>query len=88
MENIWVTKAEYIKDYELKLNFNDGSTGIVNLKDSLNKPIFEPLRDINYFKQFKLNSWTLEWENGADFAPEYLYDQTKKTRGTNMAYKP
>lgn len=88
MENIWVTKAEYIKDYKLKLNFNDGSTGIVNLKDSLNKPIFEPLRDINYFKQFKLNSWTLEWENGADFAPEYLYDQTKKIRGTNMAYKP
>lgn len=78
MENIWVTKAKHIKDHQIELEFNDGSSGIVDLKNHLNKPIFTPLNDITYFKNFKLNSWTIEWENGADFAPEFLYEQTNK----------
>ncbi|PSR52168.1 DUF2442 domain-containing protein [Adhaeribacter arboris] len=78
MENIWVIKVEYIKDYELELYFNDGTSGIIDLKNNLNKPVFEPLRNIQYFKNFKLNSWTITWENGADFAPEFLYEQARK----------
>lgn len=78
MENIWITKATYIRDYQLELEFNDGSSGIVDLTHELNKPIFQPLKDINYFKNFKLNSWTITWDNGADFAPEFLYERTTK----------
>ncbi len=78
MENIWITKATYIRDYQLELEFNDGSSGIVDLTNELNKPIFQPLKDINYFKNFKLNSWTITWDNGADFAPEFLYERTTK----------
>lgn len=78
MENIWITKATYKQGYELELEFNDGSSGIVDLKDELNKPIFQPLLNLNYFKNFKLTSWTITWENGADFAPEFLYARTKK----------
>ncbi|WP_162054820.1 DUF2442 domain-containing protein [Pontibacter pamirensis] len=78
MENIWITKAEYIRDYHIELEFNDGSSGIVDLTNELNKPIYKPLNDINYFKNFTLNSWTIEWENGADFAPEFLYARTIK----------
>ena len=83
MENIWITKATYIQDYQLELEFNDGSSGIVDLINELNKPIFQPLKNINYFKSFKLNSWTLSWDNGADFAPEFLYERTNK----NLAQK-
>lgn len=78
MNNIWVTKAVYVKEYEVKLEFSDGASGVMNLKDYLDKPIFEPLKNKNYFKSFKLNSWTIEWENGADFAPEFLYEQVSK----------
>lgn len=78
MENIWITRATYIQGYQLGLEFNDGSSGIVDLTNELNKPIFRPLKDINYFKNFKLNSWTITWDNGADFAPEFLYERTKK----------
>ena len=36
--------------------------------------VFKPLQDINYFKNFKIENNTLSWENGADLAPESLYE--------------
>ncbi|MDX2245127.1 MAG: DUF2442 domain-containing protein [Bacteroidia bacterium] len=71
---IKVTKAKYLKDYKLELLFNDGLTGIINLQEHIYGPVFEPLKNKNYFKKFQLNRWTIEWENGADFAPEFLHE--------------
>ena len=48
--------------------------GIVDLENNLDKKIFEPLKDKSFFKNFNLNNWTIEWENGADFSPEFLHD--------------
>lgn len=74
MKLIWVTSANYLEGFKLKIEFNDGSSKVVDMEKHLNKPIFAPLRNISYFKQFRLNSFTIEWENGADFSPEFLYD--------------
>ena len=68
-----VLKAEYLNDYKILLKFNNGVTKIVDLKNELNGKIFEPLKDKNFFKAFSVKLNTVEWENGADFAPEYLY---------------
>ncbi len=77
MDLIWVTQAKYLSDYKIQLVFNDGFKGIVDLKDSLKGEVFEPLKNKEYFKNFKINSWTIEWEK-ADFAPEYLYKLAKQ----------
>ena len=71
---IEVTKAEYLDGYRIKLLFNNGVTKIVDLCQSLNGAVFAPLKDLSYFKRFKIKFNTIEWENGADFAPEYLYE--------------
>lgn len=71
---IEVTKADYLDGYRVKLLFNNGETRIVDLSQSLNGSVFEPLRDIEFFKRFTIKFNTIEWENGADFAPEYLYE--------------
>lgn len=71
---IEVTKAEYLEGYRLLLLFNNGEQRIVDLSDSLKGPVFTPLRDLTYFKNFSIKFNTIEWENGADFAPEYLYE--------------
>lgn len=42
---------------------------IISIKDGV---VFEPLKDLNFFKRFSVKYNTVEWENGADFAPEYL----------------
>jgi len=69
-----VSKAEYIDGYRLKLWFNNGEVKEVDLSSSLKGEVFAPLRDKDYFKRFSIRFNTIEWENEADFAPEYLYD--------------
>ena len=68
-----VVRAEYVDEHRLHLWFSDGSDGQVDLAAVLNGPIFERLRDLTFFKQFRLEGHTVAWENGADFAPEYLH---------------
>jgi len=74
-----VTDARYINDYKILLGFNDGISKTVDLKNELNGEIFQPLRNKNYFKTFIIKYNTIEWNNGADFAPEYLYQIGEKT---------
>lgn len=71
----WVVNAKYIRDYTVWLSFNDGAEGYVDLSLELEGEIFEPLKDIIYFKNFKIIGHTLAWDNGADFAPEFLREQ-------------
>ena len=74
-----VVKAEYLHDLQLRLEFNDGYTGIVDLAGELTGPVFQPLNDPEYFRKFELAGHTLNWPNGADFAPEYLRDLSAKS---------
>ena len=72
---IEINKAEYLGDYRLRLWFNNGKVKDVDLSDSLKGKIFIPLQDKEFFKRFSIRFNTIEWENGADFAPEYLYEK-------------
>ena len=74
-----VKEAEYLHDYVLWLRFNDGAEGLVDLKDELYGEMFEPLRDMKTFQAFKVDPdlETIVWDNGADLAPEFLYDKMK-----------
>ena len=84
MKFLHIEKAQHIANYEVWLEFNDGSKGKVNLKDSIHGRIFEPLSDTEFFKKFRLEGHTLSWPNGADFAPEYLKAKIiEQTNGVN-----
>ena len=73
MELIKVIGARYLSDYKIVVHFNNDKKKTIDLKNELWGEVFEPLKDVEYFKRFTLNHFTIEWENGADFAPEYLY---------------
>lgn len=74
MELVWITEARYVEGYKIALRFNDGLEKTVDLKNHLSGKVFEPLKEIENFKQFRVSDWSIEWNNGADIAPEYLYD--------------
>lgn len=76
---IEVINAKYIDDYRIWLEFNDGTSGIADLSRELWGKMFEPLRDVNVFKNFIISETmkTISWDNGADLAPEFLYNKVK-----------
>lgn len=71
-----VKKAEYIKDYTIKLLFSNGITKIVDFKPFLSSPkeIIAPLQDEKYFKRFYVDEITICWPNGLDFDPDLLHE--------------
>ena len=71
---IKVIKAEYIKDYILRLTFNDGAVKLCDFLPLAQEGIFQKLKDLEYFKHFALDPWTVDWNNEIGFAPEYLYE--------------
>lgn len=72
-----VIDAKHVEGHRVFVRFNDGSGGEIDLSQSLMGPIYEPLRDVQYFRRFSLEGHTLAWPNGADFAPEYLHELAK-----------
>ena len=74
MDFLEVTKAQYVGGHKIHLWFNNEVDKVVDFSDKLKGSAFEPLRDEEYFKRFRIAYNTIEWENGADFAPEYLYE--------------
>jgi hypothetical protein len=75
-EILRVTELEQVGTCSLKVTFNDGTTKRVNLRLLLWGEVFEPLRDPGRFSKVYLDEkmGTVAWPNGADFAPEALYE--------------
>jgi Protein of unknown function (DUF2442) len=79
-------EARYQGDYRIWLKFADGVEGEVDLEDELWGDMFQPLKDKALFAELLLDEEleTIVWPNGADFAPEFLYQQLCP----NYALKP
>lgn len=82
-----VVRAEPEEGFRIHLTFNDGTEGSVDFESWLTGPVFEPLKDTAYFHRFFLDGGTVSWPNGADIAPETLYDAVRATR-SNQRLQP
>ncbi len=76
----FVKDVSYLTDYKLKLTFEDNIVKIADLKPHIDGEIFEPLKNIDYFKNVRINSDidTIVWPNEADFSPDFLYEIGEK----------
>jgi hypothetical protein len=82
-----VVRAEYRGGFRIQLMFNDATEGTVDFQPWLDGPVFEPLKSVDYFKRFFIDGGTVGWPNGADIAPETLYEAAQATR-SNPALEP
>jgi hypothetical protein len=73
-----ISAVEPLGDYRLRIRFEDGVEGVVDLAGTLGfQGVFEPLRDAAYFRQVRVDPelGTIVWPNGADLDPDVLYSQ-------------
>ena len=71
-----IRAVEPLKDFQVRIEFTDGTTKEIDLQRYLHGPIFEPIRtDPQMFRSVKVDSrmGTLVWDNGADIDPDVLY---------------
>ncbi len=70
------TEVQALPDYRLFLRFNNGMAGEVSLAGELDGEVFEALHDPDVFATATQHPVmrTVAWSNGADLAPEYLFD--------------
>ena len=69
--------ATYLRDYKIHVTFDDGREGVIDLEDELWGEVFEPLKDTDVFRCFRVDTEldTIVWPTGADLAPEFLYER-------------
>lgn len=72
-----IQSAEYVSEHRIRIEFADGTKGVIDLSSELWGEVFEPLADPEVFRQFRLDAElnTLTWPTGADLAPEFLYER-------------
>ena len=70
-----VTRIRYVRDHVYFVEFDDGKSGEIDLSDYLRKgPVFQALADPEFFRQARVEGGTISWPNGADIAPERVYE--------------
>jgi len=72
-----VIDAKYVGDYKIHVTFNNGEERVADFsKWGIGQGVYKPLKQKAYFKKFFVDGWTISWPNGADIAPETLYDES------------
>ena len=59
--------------YELLLLFTNGETGVFDCSHLLDFGVFKELKDLNYFKQARVEFGTVTWPHEQDICPDTLY---------------
>lgn len=82
-----VIRARHIDGFVVSTRFDDGTEKCIDVSQWFKGPVFEPLKDPKFFKNFFIEAGTLAWPNGVDIAPEALYaarESSKKRHNKKM----
>jgi hypothetical protein len=70
-----IIRVRHVRDYVCYVEFDDGLSGEIDLASYLDKgPVFAALADSALFQQVRIEGGTISWPNGADIAPERIYE--------------
>ena len=74
-----VTQIEYRTGHSFLIVFDDSTSAVIDFSDYLQRgPVFAPLKDLAFFRKARIEGGTIAWPNGADIAPETLYEKCEQ----------
>jgi len=76
-----VTEVHVLPNFSLRVRFNDGTEGIVELARFLHSPeagVFVTLRDEERFRQARVEIGAVTWPESLDLAPDAMYRAIKE----------
>ena len=69
-----ITHVEALPEYRLKLRYDDGKEGVVDLSAEVGKGIFAAWKDEELFKRVRIGDFGQPvWEGEIDLCPDALY---------------
>ncbi|MCQ2316714.1 MAG: DUF2442 domain-containing protein [Bacteroidales bacterium] len=72
--------VQYVNEYKLLLTFNDGKVRLCDFEPLFRKGICTKLQNMEYFKNFRLDPFSVDWNNEIGFAPEFLYENSVEVK--------
>jgi len=61
------------EDYTLRITFENGKSGLLDIKPMLSFGVFQRIMDCEVFKRVRVAFDTIEWDCGVDLDPEFVY---------------
>lgn len=68
------------ENYLLSIEFDNGETGMLDMKPLLEFGVFQRIKDYSAFKRVRVAFDTVEWDCGVDLDPEYVYAKCKESK--------
>ncbi len=75
-----VIKVNAAKNYQILVEFDNNENGILDMEPYLNFGVFNKLKDPVVFNTVRVSFDTVEWANGADLDPKFVYEKCVKEK--------
>jgi len=80
-----VSKVVPTEDYVLSVGFDNGESGMLDMKPFLDFGVFQRLKDLDAFERVRVAFDTIEWGSGIDLDPEFVYEKCQRTNAQQGA---
>lgn len=83
-----VVSAKALPEYRLRVKFQDGAEGTVDLSDLVGKGVFAKWKDPRVFAAVFVDqeTRTVAWPGGIDLSPESLYEDVAGKRPSKAVH--
>ena len=64
------------RDFSLNIVLETGEKRVLDMKPYLDFGVFKKIRDYERFKRARVAFDTIEWDDGVDLDPEFIYEKS------------
>jgi hypothetical protein len=80
-----VIKVEAKENYQIYIEFDNNECGVLNMEPYLDFGVFRKIRDRNVFSKVRVSFDTIEWSDGIDLDPQFVYEKCDKEKRITKA---